>query len=366
MHAVAFAAADSAVPGLTRTLRAQLDRLPAFPDAAVRFERANAAQWDTLDLWQQQITGPLTHYPVPVRLLVDGLDQLDGQPAYPAVRHALTELTTDPALGHVKLILTSRARPALDGIDTIIEMPALDDATAGRYLGRKDLDAGTVSRLVEVAAGNWLVLELAAAAMASTGVAPDTLSALYTDLLAHIRSRNESADAVLAVLAAAGTGPVLPFDLLPAALAQLGHPLPRVAIHTLLGDPDLHRVLDRTEPGQPGERLGLFHQTLLDHLTTHPHPGTPLAHAVHGALADAIDELAPADQHTPASYRTDPMLSYAFDVGPRHRWQADRPGQLVTDLAARPRLESPRSTSPDGPPGTATSATPSAPTTRTH
>ena len=343
VHAVAFAATDSSVPGLARTLRSQLDRLPAFPDAADRFERANAARWDTLDVWQQQITGPLTRYPDPVRLLVDGLDQLDGHPAYPAIRRALDELIAERDLGHVKLILTSRTKPSLEGIDAVIAMPALDDTTADHYLDRRQphlghqhLDADTISRLVAMAAGNWLVLELAADAMANAHAPHDNLPALYTDLLARIRRQYGSADAVLAVLAAAGTGPVLPFDLLSAALAQLGHPMSRVDIHTLLGDQDLHRVLARTEPGQAGERLGLFHQTLLDYLTTHPSPGTPSAPAVHGAIADAIDELAPADRHTSADYRTDPLLGYAFDAGPRHRWQADRPGELVTDLAARP------------------------------
>ena len=343
VHAVAFVAADSSVPGLAHTLRAQLDRLPAFPEAAARFERferANAARWDTLDVWQQQITGPLTHYhPHPVGLLVDGLDRLGGQPGYPTVRRALAELIADSNLGHVKLVLTSRFRPALEGI-RVIEMPALDDATAGHYLGRQDLDEGAISRLVKIADGNWLVLELAADAIASTGAPPGNLPALYTDLytdlLARVRRRNGSADAVLAVLAAAGHGAMLPFDLLCTALARLGYPLPRVAIHTLLGDPDLHLVLDRIEPGQASERLCLFHQTLLDHLTKYPHPGTPLPPAVHGAIADAIDHLAPVGRHTPGGYRTDRLLSYAFDAGPRHRWQADRPEQLVTDLAARP------------------------------
>ena len=88
VHAVAFAAADSSVPGLARTLRVQLDRLMAFPEAADRFHRANAARWDTLDVWQQQITGPLTHYRVPVGLLVDGLDRLGGQSKRPFTAHS--------------------------------------------------------------------------------------------------------------------------------------------------------------------------------------------------------------------------------------------------------------------------------------
>ena len=65
-------------------------------------------------------------------------------------------------------------------------MPALDATTAGRYLGRHNLDEGIISRLVKIAAGNWLVLELAADAIASTGAAPGNLPALYTDLLARL------------------------------------------------------------------------------------------------------------------------------------------------------------------------------------
>jgi Tetratricopeptide repeat/NACHT domain len=334
IHALAFATTASSLPELARTLRGQLDRLPAFPQAADRFQRANATRWDTLDVWQQQISGPLAHYPDPVRLAVDGLDQLDGQPAYPPVLRALAELVADPALGRVTLVLTSRTKPTLDGIDTVVAIPALDETTARRYLAGRDLDPNSTGRLVEVAAGNWLVLELAADNLAATCTIPDTLPALYTDLLARIHDRQGgTADVLLAVLAAVGVGPVLPFDLLPAAMARLGHPLSRVDVHTILGNPDLHRVIDRTRPGQADEHLGLFHQTLVDHLTHLPE--TLRGAAVHAALADAIDELAPAGRHNPASYRDDPLLAYAFDAGPRHRAQAGHFEELVPDLTAR-------------------------------
>jgi hypothetical protein len=118
VQAVAFVATAAAVPELARVLRGQLDRLPVFPDAARRYQRANSARWDALDVWQQQVTGPLSVYPDPVRLLIDGLDQLDGRPEQPAVTRALTELITQPGLGHVSLLVTGRTRPALQGVDT--------------------------------------------------------------------------------------------------------------------------------------------------------------------------------------------------------------------------------------------------------
>ena len=104
----------------------------------------------------------------------------------------------------------------------------------------------------------------------------------------------------------------------------------------MLGDPDLYRLTDRTQPGQPGERLGLFHQTLTDYLTVRGPAGQDLGRVVHGALADAIAELAPAGRHTPGGYRDDPLLGYAFAAGPRHLHLAGRTADVAADLEARP------------------------------
>lgn len=40
----------------------------------------------------------------------------------------------------------------------------------------------------------------------------------------------------------------------------------------------------------------------------------------------------PAD---PKTYRDDPLLAYAFDAGPRHRWEAGQLDLLVAELARR-------------------------------
>ena len=337
VQAVVFAGSASSVPELAGTLRRQLDRLPDFPDAVRRYQAANAQRWDTLDSWQQQITGPLTHYLQPVRLLVDGVDHLDGSPAQHTVGRALTALINDPALGHVSLLLTSRTPLPLEGLDDTVALPALDADTARRYLSTRHLDGGA-QQLVTLAAGSWLVLALAADQLAADQGArvgdhvPETLDQLYTDRLHRFRARQgeEVADVVLTVLAVAGPGPLLPFDVFAEAVGTLHEPLSRAALHTMLGDPDLYPLLDRSRPGQPQEHLGVFHQTLVDHILAGSDPAE-----AHRAVADAVDHLAPAQRHDLGTYRSDPLLAYAFDAGPRHRWAADQPEQLVSDLVAR-------------------------------
>ncbi|MDQ3764494.1 MAG: tetratricopeptide repeat protein, partial [Actinomycetota bacterium] len=332
VQAVAFAAAASSVPELARVLRGQLERLPHFPVAARRYQTANTARWDSLDIWQREITGPLSVYPQPVRLLLDGLDQLDGRPEQPTVARALTDLITDPRLGHVSLLLTSRTKPDLPGIDTVVAMPGLNEDTARRYLATRHLTGDLPHRLVKLAAGSWLVLTLAADLASRIGtVAADNITDLYTDLLARVRDRHgQHTGPVLAVLAAAGPGPVLPFDLLTDAIGRLAPPLSRAQLHALLGDPDLYPLFDRTRPGRTNEHLGLFHQTLINHILAHAD-----ARQIHQAIVDSLDQLAPAERHNPKTYRTDPLLAYAFAAGPRHRWQAGRPELLVNDLAKR-------------------------------
>jgi hypothetical protein len=179
---------------------------------------------------------------------------------------------------------------------------------------------------------SWLVLKLAAdVAGGSDQAVPDTLDRLYTDLLDLVRARHgDQTDVLLGLLAAAGPGPALPFDVLAEAVTRLGRPLSRAERHTVLGDPDLYSVLDRTRPGHADEHLGLFHETLVDHLLAET--GSREAHR---AIADTLEELASASQHEPKSYPADPLLSYAFDAGPRHRWQAGQPELLVAELERR-------------------------------
>ena len=110
---------------------------------------------------------------------------------------------------------------------------------------------------------------------------------------------------VLAVCAAAGVGPVLPLPLAVAAAARLGGPsTPTRFLDSVVR---LSGLIVRAKPGQPEEQLGIFHLSLGDDYLLRPDLGVQFsidAPEAHRALADALRELAPAEQHDPPTLCT--------------------------------------------------------------
>jgi len=280
-------------------------------ETASLWPSANQGRWETLDVWQRELIGPLEVLRQPVRLLIDGFDQLDGTVHGAPLRRALTELME--TVVHASLVLTSRSDPGLPGT-TVMAMPPLDEQVARRYLRG------------ELADGRWLVLELASGQAAADSAT--SLDGLYDELMAGARARwGAPVEDVLALLAAAGTGPILPIDVLEAALAKSGHTT-RATLFAILGDEDLYRVIDRAGPGTPTDRVGLFHQTLADYIAAR----SPLLHG-HRAIAEALDEL--ADDHDPKDFRHQPIYAYAFDAQPSHWWEGEHPDRVVATLRRR-------------------------------
>lgn len=105
VDAAAFASTTADAVGVARSLRAQLDAAhPHYGAAARRFERDNAYRWDTLDVWQRELIGPLRVLHHGVRLLVDGIDQLaEGEQvlraAGPAARSLSSRVASGPRAG---------------------------------------------------------------------------------------------------------------------------------------------------------------------------------------------------------------------------------------------------------------------------
>jgi hypothetical protein len=314
IDAAAFVSPTPGITDLAHSLAGQLCELPAFAQATQRFRRENDYRLDSLDDWQRELIEPLTDLRRPVRLLIDGIDQL----AETDREELLRELRRLRENDRIQLVLTSRTDPGL-AESTLVEMPALDDETARRYLRSRGVDADRHDQLLALAGDRWLVLDLAAS---QSGDA-DSLDALYTDLIDRARTRHGPlVDEVLALLAAAGTGPVLPVRIVEAALDGR----PNRAILTILGDEDLYRVIDRVAPGTGGDHVGLFHQTLVDHLAAD-------LTATHLAIAEALDRLAP--DHDPRDFRDDPVHAYAFEAQPAHWWGAGRADGVVASLEAR-------------------------------
>lgn len=260
VQAAAFAATTASLSELAATVRRQLERQPAFAAAATAFESRAADRLTTMDPWQRQVLGPLRDHLQPVRLVIDGLDQLEEGSEYRAIVRSLRALVDDPELGHVSLVVTSRHVPEELGFADAVDIPAVDEATARRYLAARGVPVADPG----LAGGSWLLLRL----LADVGSGPATLREAFDGLLAPVVSAHgDRAEALLAVLAVAGAGPRLPVPVLIAAMSTLGHQVNRAEVMRILGHERMRSVLDRARPGAADERLGLFHQTLADHVS---------------------------------------------------------------------------------------------------
>jgi hypothetical protein len=308
---------------LARCLADQLGKLPGFEQASTRFEKDNQRRWATLDGWIRHLAGPLSLYHRRVVVLIDGFDRVAGTVNEVPLRRALSELL-DVAT-NVNVVVLGRADPQIAGA-TVVAMPDVTEETAKSYLASRGVNSADHDRLVAMAAGRWLVLDLAAAAHGRV-----SNERLYDDLVGRARNRAGGlVDQVVDLLAAAGTGPFLPIDVLRAALGETGDPIALARLNEVLGDTDLYRVVERTLPGTAGDRLGLYHQSLTDYVIRR----SDLRRA-HRAIADALDRLAPASRHDPKKFRDDPALAYAFDAQPRHRWEAGQSELVVSSLVQR-------------------------------
>src|SRR3990170_2475386 len=73
-------------------------------------------------------------------------------------------------------------------------------------------------------------------------------------------------DALLGVLATAGVGPSMPLAVLHRSLEVQQAAVSRRELEQMIGSTVLYPLLERSEPGLAGDRVGLFHQTLVDHV----------------------------------------------------------------------------------------------------
>ena len=153
------------------------------------------------------------------------------------------------------------------------------------------------------------------------------LGDVYEELLSRCGA-NADTWRVLSVLAAGGAGPVLPLTLLCAASEKLG------GLATPAGLRDelfrLSGLVARTGAGTEREHAGLFHQTLVEHVTAR---GPQEAQAAHRALADCIQVLAPAGAG-PVELN-DPIQRYAFEREAEHLWALGETEGALNALWAR-------------------------------
>jgi NACHT domain/Tetratricopeptide repeat/Caspase domain len=339
LHALVFATPATLEADLAAELAGQLAlTVDGFQAAASAFKTQTPAEVLAGLGPLEQLLGTLTLLATtrPVRLAIDGLDQLTRQAA-PPVDVALRTLAGDPQLGHVRLLVTARPDATLPPGAVPLELDRVDREHLERYLRRRGVPEPLVTPVSQQAEGNWLVArllaDLAAEGDLPAGQLPAGLQDAYRQELRRAGSHDPDRWAqqlrpVLAVLAAAGAGPVLPMALLCAAGDRLGGPGEPARVRDVLVQ--LRGLVVRGGPGTPQEQLGVFHTTFADYLLTDPEVGID-ASVAHGALADAIDQLAPASGHDPS----DPLHRYAAAAQAEHLWAAGRQQQVVATLRAR-------------------------------
>ncbi|MGH8901526.1 MAG: AAA family ATPase, partial [Egibacteraceae bacterium] len=338
VHGLVFATPAVSAADLAYDLHRQLTlTVPGFAAAAKRFQQQTPEQmWRQLDVFHQEVIGPIGQLEAerPVRIVVDGIDQLSAEAAS-GVLAALQTLARDPELRHVRLVVTARPDTALPARHHRQDVDHVEDVYIQRYLERRQVPPHMRSVVSKRAAGNWLVARLLADLAADVDVTelPATLDQAYRSELVRIgadqRDEWEHALApVLSALAVTGVGPVLPLSLLCRASGLLGGPEQPARVRDVLVR--LRGLVVRGNAGTPNEHTGLFHDTLAAYLLRGQDFDVDLRGA-HQALTDAIADLAPAAEHNPA----DPLHRYAAAAEAEHLWALDRHGQALATVQAR-------------------------------
>ena len=345
VQAVAFLSEATTASALAGQLAGQLLKsVPGF-DAARQEFRRHITQEEVagLDALQLDVIGPLRCLvgDRTIRVVIDGLDQLAGT-VTSIVHRALDVLASDPMLAFVRLVVSSRPQTLLPAGADEFETAQADDGLIAAYLARRDVAPDLREAIVGRADGNWLVARLLADLAASGPVAselPHDLAAIFERALRQAgasdgeRWRKELRP-VLATLAAAGTGPILPIGLLCGASGKLGGPERVSRVRDVLVD--LRGFVVRAEPGGATEHVGLFHQTFTEYLLDPAsgvfgiEPEEP-----HRALAEAIDALAPMAAHRLFG---DPLHRYAAAREAEHLWVIGEHARALESLARRELL----------------------------
>ncbi|MFF3815893.1 tetratricopeptide repeat protein [Streptomyces bluensis] len=314
--------------------------LPGFVEGRKAYNaRVPEAERTLLPRAVAEIGGPLGQIAPrdPVRVIVDGLDQVDA-PHRPELIRELTALA-DAAPEWFGVVATVRDGVPLpdDWHREPVRTPGEEQLRA--YLRAAQRASGrTQNAILQQANGNWQLTRVLGESgpLARTGRV--SFTDMYRETLLHRKAQVPGGhgrwlDAVLIVTAAAGPSPTLPRPLLAHASAELGGPT---------GDEGLEQVLElvpglvvRSSHPAGTELFGVHHPSLIEYVRMAEDEV-----AGHQALCRALATMAPMDQHTP----DDPLHAYAEQAEPEHLWQtAERDhslyDRLLECLEQRPAAE---------------------------
>ncbi|MEV6559947.1 tetratricopeptide repeat protein [Nocardia sp. NPDC051756] len=325
--AAVFLTAASSIEAVAAELAAQLSaRLPGFAEAAQTVHAHRAR--DEFDIFDLSVRHPLARLSTSgrrVTLVLDGLNQ-PQEGTRRLLVSAIADLTRRDDLRHVRVIIGIRDGTGVEDAPALAHMyrievgePAADDiATAvgsARGSGAPVDPADWVNWIqsllsqtptdVEgshVVSGGWLLakmlLEVASSitdGAVAEGIGLDRIVALRVDAASRgMYAETDCATGTfLSIMVAAGVGPVLPIELLDAALTARGFDLHIARIRDMTVA--LGALVTRSRPGTPRESLGVTHGALLPGLRAECRKlGVELEDA-HRAIVTAIKQ-SPSDR----------------------------------------------------------------------
>jgi hypothetical protein len=363
LSAVAFTALTPDLADLAQSLHRQLALIPGFPEAVATYELSvgseeqdrqqpplprgtatgiggatepvsssfqhrgagEVAQLDKQPALERLVFGPLRHLKVPllkrIRLAIDGIDQIDAGLQHEIVS-AVTAAGSDEHLQKVAVLLGTRGEVSeQQGVHLIrLSPPAQDEVM--EYLEGLGL-GGPLAAVVSVQVKTWLELRLWVGALAvarGTSSADTPVDELYGQNLQSLTGGDpDGVRILLAVLGAAGTGPILPGRIAAHACFQLGLREEARFRHTVSA---LGSLIARADPGTPQEHLGLFHDTLAQHIQNRS--DWPISsHQAHMAILTAMEAI-----QDPASE------AYRRQRRSEHLWAVGQHEEAIKELIA--------------------------------
>jgi hypothetical protein len=314
------------VEQIAAELSAQLSRtVDGFPAATRAYREAvTEEEWSRADAVERLLTGPLRGLEEAVLIVIDSTEP-----------EVLSRVARPLATVHrVQVVAGAYAPEDLGGGFTPLHLePATRDDVAG-YVARRGLPAEATTELFRGSGGSWMVLALRAdqkIAAAGPPAAPGAAgfhAAAIERALGRTTLWQEDATAVLAVLAAAGTGPAMPFRVLRGAVVRLGGTGSAPRLHDVLAR--LDTLVSHGHTDTDGDHYGLRYRTIADYVWDQAFGGIGREQA-HAAVAEAIEEAAPVAEHQP----DDPLHAYAARTEAEHLWQAGRHDAAYACLVLR-------------------------------
>lgn len=291
--------------------------LPGFADAKKAYNtRTPENERTLLPRAVAEIGGPLAQMEPcdPVRVIVDGVDQVDVPHRAELVRELTALADTSPDWFGVVATVRYGVPLPVSWHPAPVPEPKKEHLRAYLRAAHPASDRA-LDAIIAQADGNWQVTRVLGESGPLAGTRRVSFTEVYRETLLTIRAQvpgghGEWLDAVLTVTAAAGPSPTLPRPLLTRASAELGAPVDDEVLEQVVNL--LPGLVVRSADPAGVELFGVHHPSLIEYVREEE----DLVRG-HQALCRALEIMAPMDQHSP----DDPLHAYAEQEEPEHLWQ---------------------------------------------